>query len=317
VASGRFAGKDESGKPILQVNQKIDEPEKQPKAPQALDQAAKATGTNRQYVADAKKIQKEKPELYEQIKDGKKTIPQAKKEIKTGTLEEKKEILIQQTNADIKDNRPIIYHKSCLDLLSTISDKSQDLLITDPPYSTDIDDIEQFVDEWLFAALDKVSDTGRAYICIGAYPKELMVYLNKLSQQDRFIVDNPLIWTYRNTLGVTPKRKYNLNYQVILHLYTEQSADLDTSITNEMFSVQDINAPDGRQGDRYHTWQKPDELAMRLIRHSTVIGAKVFDPFCCTGTFPIAAAKLNRIAIGCDISKENLLIAEKRGCNVV
>jgi DNA modification methylase len=190
-------------------------------------------------------------------------------------------------------------------------------LITDPPYSTDIDDIEQFVDEWLFAALDKVSDTGRAYICIGAYPKELMVYLNKLSQQDRFIVDNPLIWTYRNTLGVTPKRKYNLNYQVILHLYTEQSADLDTSITNEMFSVQDINAPDGRQGDRYHTWQKPDELAMRLIRHSTVIGAKVFDPFCCTGTFPIAAAKLNRIAIGCDISKENLLIAEKRGCNVV
>ncbi len=33
----------------------------------------------------------------------------------------------------------------------------------------------------------------------------------------------------------------------------------------EQFSVQDINAPDGRLGDRFHAWQKPDELAERVI----------------------------------------------------
>ena len=84
-----------------------------------------------------------------------------------------------------------------------------------------------------------------------------------------------------------------------------------------MFSVQDINAPDGRQGDRYHTWQKPEELGLRLIRHSTKEGDLVLDPFACTGTFPIAAAKLNRKAIGGDISAENLKIAESRGCHVI
>ena len=40
------------------VNQKIDEQEQVHKQPQSLDQAADLFGTNRQYVADAKKIQK-------------------------------------------------------------------------------------------------------------------------------------------------------------------------------------------------------------------------------------------------------------------
>ena len=102
-----------------------------------------------------------------------------------------------------------------------------------------------------------------------------------------------------------------------MHLYTKDSPELDTSITNEMFSVQDINAPDGRLGDRYHTWQKPDELANRLVRHSTFEGCTVIDPFSCTGTFLIAAAKFGCTGLGCDISEENLKIAENRGCHVI
>jgi len=78
--------------------------------------------------------------------------------------------------------------------------------------------------------------------------------------------------------------------------------------------VQDISAPDGRQGDRYHAWQKPLDIADRFIRHSTKQGDTVLDPFACTGTFLIAAAKLGRIASGCDISAENITIAEGRGC---
>ena len=199
--------------------------------------------------------------------------------------------------------------------MNTMGENEVDLLITDPPYSTDINDIESFAREWVLLAIEKVKPTGRAYICIGAYPKELQTYLNiLLDEQDKFIVDNPLIWTYRNTLGQTPKMKYNLNYQVILHLYTEQSRELDTSITNEIFSVQDINAPDGRLGDRYHTWQKPSELARRLITHSTVEDEIIFDPFSCTGTFLIAGAKLKCHAFGCEIDNDNLKIAIERGC---
>lgn len=212
---------------------------------------------------------------------------------------------------------PTIHQADAIEFMSGFDDDWFELLLTDPPYSTDVDDIEGFARAWLPVALAKVKPTGRAFICIGAYPNELLAYLSALAQQSKFIVDAPLIWTYRNTLGVTPKMKYNLNYQVILHLYSRDSRPLDNSITNEMFSVQDINAPDGRLGDRYHTWQKPDELARRLIKHATQPGEKILDPFACTGTFSLMAARMDRWASACDLSADNLRIAQERGCNVV
>jgi DNA modification methylase len=213
--------------------------------------------------------------------------------------------------------RPKIYHCDYKDFLYKIENNSQDLLITDPPYSTDIENIEEFANDWVIKALDKVKPTGRAFICIGAYPRELKAYLDILLSQDKFILDNPLIWTYRNTLGQTPKMKYNLNYQIILHLYSKQSRKLDTKITNEMFSVQDINAPDGRQGNRYHTWQKPSELARRLITHTTQEGDEIFDCFGGTGTFVLVGAQLGRKVMGCDNSRNMLKIAEERGCEII
>ena len=246
-----------------------------------------------------------------------KEIKKTKQQEKTSKLNQKKAEILEATKKDISKNRPTVYHMGCNAFLDMHDNKSVDLLVTDPPYSTDIENIEEFAESWIFNALDKVKQTGRAYISIGAYPREIKAYLNLLKCQDRFIVDNPLIWTYRNTLGVTPSNKYNLNYQIILHLYTKDSRPLDTSVTNEMFSVQDINAPDGRKGDRYHAWQKPEELGLRLVRHSTQKGDHVIDPFACTGTFLIAAAKLDRLGAGCDISKENLRIAEERGCCVI
>lgn len=246
-----------------------------------------------------------------------KEIKNAKQQDKIDKLLEAKKKVIDNLKQDIKENVPDIYYKDCFDFLPTLKDNSFDLLITDPPYSTDVNDIYSFAKEWVNIALKKVKKTGRVYICTGAYPKEVQAYLDVLLSQKKFIVDNPLIWTYRNTLGRTPNMKYNLNYQVIFHLYSLDSPPLDTSITNEMFSVQDINAPDGRLGDRFHTWQKPDKLGERLIRHSSKAGDRILDCFACTGTFLLMAAKMNREAVGCDNSKENLQIAKERGCNVI
>ena len=239
-----------------------------------------------------------------------------KKEEKQENLENKKKEYTEQYKTQIK----VVPEITCTDAVSylkTFEDNSIDLLITDPPYATDIKDIKSFTKEWIEIALLKVKANGRIYICSGAYPEEIQAFTDVLLYQSKFIVDNPLIWTYRNTLGVTPKMKYNLNYQLIWHLYSNDSNELDTSITNEMFSVQDINAPDGRIGNRLHTWQKPDELANRLIRHGSKKGDLVVDCFACTATFLIAAAKFDRIAKGCDISEDNLEIAKQRGCTII
>ena len=212
-----------------------------------------------------------------------------------------------------KAKAPAIYLESCDMFLSRFESKSVDLLLTDPPYSTDLDNLSEFLDTWLLDAINKVKDTGRVFICIGAYPNELFTYLEYLFKTD-WIIDCPLIWTYRNTLGQTPNMKYNLNYQVILHLYRDTSTPLDNRITNEMFSVQDINAPDGRVGDRFHKWQKPTKLAERLILHTTKPGDIIIDPFACTGTFILAASEYGRRAYGCDIDKDAINIAIERGC---
>lgn len=253
----------------------------------------------------------------EEIKRAAKEINREEKKEKAIILSAKKDEALSKYTKEITDNKPSIYLQECCDFLHNVDDSSVDILITDPPYSTDVENINDFVIDWLPVALRKVKDNGRAYVCIGAYPNEISAYLSVLSMQDRFTVDNPLVWTYRNTLGVTPKYKYNLNYQLILHLYSEQSRPLDTSITNEMFSVHDINAPDGRLGDRFHAWQKPDELSNRLLRHSSQPGDIVIDPFACTGTFLISASRFDCKATGCDISQDNLGIAESRGCNVI
>jgi hypothetical protein len=183
-----------------------------------------------------------------------------------------------------------------------------DMLLTDPPYSTDVDNIEDFAASWLPAYLQKMKPTGRAYVFIGSYPRELKAYLNVCDVQD------VLVWTYRNTLGPTPLNTYKRNWQAVLYFEGAEAGPLDCIEMVEQFSVQDVSAPDGRQADRYHAWQKPLKLVERFVRHSTKPGDLVVDPFACTGSHLLAAASLGRKAIGCEINQENMAIAIQRGC---
>lgn len=188
-----------------------------------------------------------------------------------------------------------------------------DLLLTDPPYSTDVEDIDSFAAAWLPNALENVKRTGSAYVFIGAYPDELLAYLN-IQPPEHMRLAQVLVWTYKNTLGQNPKDRYKQNWQACLFYRGVDAPPLDCPLTNEQWAVQEINAPDGRQGDRYHAWQKPMEIAERFIRHSTKPGMTVFDPFACTGTFLLAAAKLGRKAYGFEIDADNAAIAFSRGC---
>lgn len=285
--------------------------EKPPKMPVSKKESVRAR-------AITKLSEDEKKDIFDEIKkEGGHTLPTAvyskiKKKNKQKQINDtKNERFLHRV-----EHRPVVYNESCGVFLNRIMDHSVDLLITDPPYSTDVDDLQAFLDTWLYEALSKVKDFGRAFICIGAYPGEIRQYLNMLVGYENWIVDSPLIWTYRNTLGQTPKMKYKLNYQMILHLYKEGSTPLDNRITNEMFSVQDINAPDGRIGDRYYKWQKPDKLAKRLIFHTTKPDDTIIDPFVGIGTFVLQAAQNGRIALGCDIDAEVLKTAENLGCDV-
>ena len=199
-----------------------------------------------------------------------------------------------------------------------IPEQDYDLLLTDPPYSTDVDDIDAFARSWLYNALDHVKDTGFAYVFIGAYPRELRAYLN-IDPPPHMELTQVLVWSYRNTLGITPKDRYDQSYQVCLFYRGKNAPALNCPLTSEKWAVMEVNAPGGitveSTGDaRYHAWQKPMEIAERFVRHSTEPGMTVFDPFACTGTFLLAAAKLGRKAYGYEINPDNAALAFERGC---
>ena len=244
----------------------------------------------------------------EQITSGKaKSVREAKQQIA------QEEVAHQARQAPV---RAEIVEAHAVKFLNTLADRSVDLLLTDPPYSTDVENLTEFVVSWLHLALSKVKDTGRAYVCIGAYPAELREYLDDLASESRMVLANVLVWTYRNTLGPSPRDDYKLNWQAILYLRGPDAPPLDCPVMAEQFSVQDINAPDGRQGDRFHAWQKPDTLAERLIRHSTKPDDLVVDPFSGTGTFSLAAARLGRRAIGAERDPAMVQLCIERGCFV-
>lgn len=275
-------------------------------APNIAASVTAGTSKPRKDVIKAAQLLESAPEKATAILVGAKTAAEFEKEAKLEALKAK---VADNLKNDLGEIAPTIQLCDAMDWLA--KQEPADLLLTDPPYSTDVDDVEAFANTWLPLALSKVKPTGRAFVCIGAYPKELAAYLAVA------MPEQILVWTYRNTLGPSPRDNYKLNWQAILYYKGKDAPDLDCPVMLEQFSVQDINAPDGRLGDRYHAWQKPMELAERFIRHSTKPGDVVLDPFACTGTFILAAGKLGRTGKGCDFSRENLEIAKERGCHEI
>ena len=263
------------------------------------------------YEHAVKVLESDREDLKEQARTGAMSINQAYNTIR---LSEKKEQILEAERAIHEQadeaQKPVL---NIGDGIGFVPDEKYDLLLTDPPYSTEVDDIDTFADSWLYNALDNVKDTGMAYVFIGAYPDEIRAYLNARTPE-HMALTQVLVWEYKNTLGQNPKDRYKQNYQACLFYRGINAPALDCPLTAEQWAVQEINAPDGRQGDRYHAWQKPMEIAERFVRHSTRPGDVVFDPFACTGTFLLAAAKLGRVAYGYEINPENAEIAYNRGC---
>jgi site-specific DNA-methyltransferase (adenine-specific) len=209
----------------------------------------------------------------------------------------------------------VVVDGDALEYLTAVPARSFDLLLTDPPYSTNVPDLEDFVKGWLPLALHAVKPQGRAYICIGAYPREVRVYLDELERGSGWRCEDLLVWTFRNTIGPAGSG-YSPNWHAILHLVTDDSAPLRFESLTDRFAVLDIAAPDGRREGRLHAWQKPDELADRLVRHAGTI-TRMLDPFAGTGTFVLAAARAGVDALGCERDPDMLRWCAQRGVDVV
>ena len=288
-------------KRVLQENKQL--------AKNLVPEAKQAIRVTELTKTDALKLARMEPERQKAV--AKRLQSGEAKSVKEAELLDAKKKITEQTVQSVEDNQPTIFIGDGMEWIQR--QPPCDLLISDPPYSTDISDIAAFASEWLPVALSQVKPTGMAYVFVGAYPKELCAYLN-VKPPNGMTLEQVLVWTYKNTLGNNPKDRYKLNWQAILFYRGRDAPALDCPLTAEQWAVMEMNAPDGRLGNRYHAWQKPMELAERLIRHSTKPGDVVYDPFACTGTFLLAAAKFGRVAKGAEIDANHAAIAIERGC---
>lgn len=283
----------------------------QPESGVAMDKVAKAVGKSRKTLKKAKAVVAAAtvaPEIFgglPAMMDAT-SVDKAYKEM--GRIERELEAARKR---DQDPDTPVVRQADALSFLLSLDEQSVDLLLTDPPYMTDLPDVAAFAAEWVPVALSRVKRGGRAYIFTGPYPEELHAYLTVLLAQTEFTIGNVLVWTYRNTMGPSPRMAYKSNWQACFYLYGPDAAPLDCVTLEEQFSVQDFAQP---HADGYHAWQKPDGLAERLVLHGSEPGGLVVDPFAGTGTFLLAAGKLGRRGIGADASPDMLAIAERRGC---
>lgn len=207
----------------------------------------------------------------------------------------------------------MIEQADAIEWLGKVSDA--DLLLTDPPYSTDVaGDIGAFVESWLPLALSKMKPSGRALVFIGAYADELAAYFS-LPLPAGWTWGTPHAWVYRNTIGPTPKQDFIRNWQCVLSARGPAADDLYTDRITELLSGFIENAPDGRHAVKHHKWEKPLPVVQRLIRVSTAPGDIVIDPFAGSGTTLLAAKYEGRHGIGCDQDASAVKTAKKRGCD--
>ena len=264
-------------------------------------------GLSRKQKKEAKQLAELNTKDKEAVIDGTKTKAEISREQKAEKLAEVRYVAAAQMHADPK--APVI---ECADAVAWLQrQQPSDLLLTDPPYMTDVDDINKF-SVWLPIAWSKIKPTGRGYVFIGAYPDELSAYLT-VCQKHNLPLKQVLTWTYKNTMGPSPKMAYFLNYQAVLYLVGPDAGNLDCPILKELCASQEANHP-ARTAERVYQWQKPSTLVEQYIRHATKPGDTIIDPFAGSGVHLLAAARLGRLAVGCDKSKDAVKLAVSLGC---
>jgi site-specific DNA-methyltransferase (adenine-specific) len=81
----------------------------------------------------------------------------------------------------------------------------------------------------------------------------------------------------------------------------------------QMKSVWTMTAPSGDEKIfGKHPTQKPVQLLERIILASTAAGNIVFDPFSGSSTTGVAAIKLKRQFVGCELEADFLALSAKR-----
>ncbi len=249
------------------------------------------------------------------------------------------------TDADV-----VLYHGDCLDLLRSMPDGVVQLVVTSPPYNIGKEyekrlDIETYISqqEMVIRECIRILDP-RGSICwqVGNYvhrgaivPLDVLLY--PIFASAGLKMRNRVIWHFEH--GLHCRRRFSGRYETIIWF---------TKSDDYIFNLDPVRVPQkyprkkhfkGPKVGQYschplgknpgdvwiipnvkhnhvektiHPCQFPVELIERLVLSMTLKGGVVFDPFMGVGTTAVAAILHGRKAVGAEIVREYISIAEER-----
>jgi site-specific DNA-methyltransferase (adenine-specific) len=238
-----------------------------------------------------------------------------------------------------------IYHGDCLEILAQLPESSVDLVFADPPYflsnggitchagkmvsvnkgdwdkSRGPDSNHEFNRAWLAAAQRVLKPNGSIWVSGTAHVIHSVGFAMqqlgfKLLNDISWVKPNPppnlscryfthatetIIWAAKNA-----KSRHTFNYKLMK----------ETNRGKQMKSVWEIRPPESWEKKfGKHPTQKPVALLERILLASTNEGDLVLDPFLGGGTTLLAAVRLRRHALGCELSAEFLTLSLRRLCS--
>src|SRR5690606_24217725 len=235
----------------------------------------------------------------------------------------------------------------CIDILSSLPEKSVDLVFADPPYNlqlrgdlyrpnmtrvdavtdewdqfTSIEEYDDFTRRWLSACRRVLKDTGTLWV-IGSYHNIYRV--GTILMNLGYWILNDIVWAKTNPLPNLKGTRFTNAHETLLWAQKHQGARYTFNyhamkVANEdvqMRSIWEIPICTGAEriainGRKAHTTQKPEALLARVILSSTNPGDIVLDPFFGTGTTGAVAKKLRRRWFGIERDPAYVNVARQR-----
>lgn len=216
-----------------------------------------------------------------------------------------------------------LFKDNCLNILRDLSDKSIDLVTTDPPYKLiqggctnhavtlkgssreDLAKGQVFQNniikfsEWIPEIYRVLKEGTHCYIMCN--DRNLQEVLNE-GARAKFKLLNVLVWGKSKH---SPNRYYLKNCEFIVMFRKGPAKNINEMGTKQLLQIPNVE-------NKLHPSEKPVELMSILIRNSSNEGDLVLDPFMGSNPCGEACKKLNRNFIGVELEKQYYNIAVQR-----
>jgi len=216
------------------------------------------------------------------------------------------------------------------DFISTIPDKSIDLLLTDPPYNASKSALsassgyKTMNQEWdkdfdpnvfVKMILPKLKDNGQMLVFCSIHL--LVNYLNMQKEFGSKMEYHPidrwkqvLHWYKTNSLPCLTGKMYGFAIEYILWYCKSKEYTFDKSQRASYLNVFESQVGVYKVTD--HQCEKPIGLIRQLVRTHSLPSDTVCDLFMGSGTTAVACKESNRNFVGCEIDPRWVEVANKR-----